>query len=76
MTVAYARHNKTKILSIETELVFYPGRTRLMFTCVLGRHAASTALILLVPNHLIGAPTTSLDRCAEIKEYPFSSVKL
>ena len=40
--VAYASSNKTKIVLIETELLFflllfYLGWMRLMFTCVLGR---------------------------------------
>ena len=35
--IAYASSNKTKIVWIETELFFHPGRMRLMFTCVLGR---------------------------------------
>ena len=35
--VAYARPDKTKIVRIETELFFYPGWMRLVFTCVLGR---------------------------------------
>ena len=35
--VAYVSTNKTKIVWIETELFFYPGRARLMFTCVQGR---------------------------------------
>ena len=36
-------------LLIETELFFYPGvGTRLMFTCMLGRHVTST--VLLVPK--------------------------
>ena len=34
---AYTSSNKTKIVWIETELFFYPGWMRLMFTCVLGR---------------------------------------
>ena len=35
--VPYASSNKTKIVWIETELFFYPGWMRLMFTCMLGR---------------------------------------
>ena len=49
--VAYASTNKTKLVRIVTELynfLFTPRRTRLMFTCVLGRYVAST--VLLVPN--------------------------
>ena len=34
--VAYANSYKTKIVWIVTELFFYPGWIRLMFTCVLG----------------------------------------
>ena len=35
--VAYASSNKTKIVWIETELLFYPGWMGLVFMCVLGR---------------------------------------
>ena len=35
--VAYASSNKTTLVRIETELCFYPGWMRLMFTCVLNR---------------------------------------
>ena len=47
---AHASTNKTKIVWIETELfLFYPGRTHLVFTCVLGRYVASTALLVPEP---------------------------
>ena len=40
---------KPKIVWIETGLFFfYPGRTRLMFTCMLGRYVVYT--VLLVPK--------------------------
>ena len=51
--VAYASTNKTKLVWIETKLFssffFYPGRTRLKFTCVLRRHVASTVLLVSKP---------------------------
>ena len=47
--VAFASTNKkTKIVWIETERFFYPGRMCLMFRCVLGRYVAS--IVLLVPK--------------------------
>ena len=50
--VAYASSNETEIVWIETELFFiffYPGWIRLLFTCVLWRWVASTAILVPEP---------------------------
>ena len=64
--VAYASATQTQIVWIENELFFYPGRTRLMFTCILGRYAVSTVLIIR-KQAFRRALTVSVDSCADIK---------
>ena len=51
---------------------FYSGRTRLMFTCVLGCYVAST--VLLVPKPFRRAVVAPVDSCAEIKSAPSVAV--
>ena len=63
--VAYTGTNKTKIVLIEMELLFYPRWMHFMFTCVLGRYVAFA--VLLVPKTFWRALTALLDSCAEIK---------
>ena len=46
--VFFASSNKTKIVESRRKSSFYPGWMRLLFTCVLGRYAAST--VILVPK--------------------------
>ena len=64
--VVCASGNKTESVSIETELIFYPERTGLMFTCVLRRFVAFT--FLLEPKPFGGAD--SVGDSVEIKSVP------
>ena len=52
--------------------LFYPERTRLMFTCVLGRYVAPRSLIST--DNFRRARTASADSCTETKECPLSGV--
>ena len=71
--VAYSCTNKTQIVSVEMELFFCPGRTRLMFTCMLGRYVASFHSLVSTQTFRRGL-TAAVDSCAEIKSVPFSGV--
>ena len=50
---------------------FYPGRTRLVFPCMLGRDVAST--VLLVPRSLVGGDSVDGQRLGD-KECPCNDV--
>ena len=58
------KHHVYLLTLIETELLLFfpPGRTRLKFTCVLGRSVASTVVLVSKP---FGG--RSVNSCAEIE---------
>ena len=74
---AFLFHNRpqTKInpTSFESgQPYFRPGRTRLIFTCVLPRFVASS--LMVSTQTFRRALTASVDSCAEIRSAPFSGV--